>query len=527
MRLRLLSLSLSLLFVACVPAGTGYGPGKGDGGGSILASLDGIDAKDRARSGIQYLLLCDNKAPIKAKEVSTTAVTFDGTSLVDGQDQCALEVRADVVAGEKITWYSRPETPGLYYGSDKKLLQARRLKLKLYKLYSIEQEGGADTFSLRLALKFTPTGPAATGVAAAMTCGDKTYPGSYIAQAATTGEALFEALKLSELKAKTCTKLTILVDNQAAFEGSLLDLNLGDARASTELKYPAEEGQRITLTPKSVGGDDVGVDTDPAHCINYDVAARACLDVKAYDVKGYIFAMVKGRDNNGDGAIVEHLLTATAGVGKLASGKLDLELVNIGLKEGKYSLWKKDAKATILAKGLAADLVDGTALASVKADATAVKVLHIETVWQHAFGEIAEADLDGKTTANWFAHVTVTKGDQTAKFVVGGPEKTMLSTSRAATDHHFSWDAMIADLKTGAGTKWALYTYSGGAMPKTGCTIDQTYFATDLSQLSAAELAAGDATLEACRHSRTTIDKSIDETWTPAMKYYVLGWRKL
>jgi hypothetical protein len=471
-----------------------------------------------------------------------------------------MEVRANVPAQSQFEWRGiladgKPDV-GLFYGSTKGLVAARKLTLTLYKLY---KEQVKDPFVAKLAVTFElgqgagaavmPTDPAKTG--ANLICSQtKNYPGKFAKTGDLSATLTFE-LSVAELKSQACESVVIidLEKKVDTFKGSLTGVEFAAPELNKTYEFPAVGGTPYVLKPVVVAGGDVNVSTTAGDCLNgFNVDTKVCLDrvsVALPDSKNYVIAKVKGKSKTGTE------VTYFVGAGENAFGLLDSQSLSVAAinkalspsandaEKKTFSFWSAAIEPTIFDFPFDKDFADGkqhqTFVVARDSLVDVVKFLHIDTVWYHGFREVSATTLNTRAAARWLVLVKAKKdGEQDQEFFVGGYDKYFSSSKAPAgsTDapKYFEMSTLVQEMALSSGTtKWRLYAIKGAAMADSACALDKTSYLNELSQRTNEAVKPGsseEAKLDACEIVRERFNGALG-SYTIEPVYYEWAWHRL
>ena len=548
----ILVVALGVGIVSCRTTSPGS---RNPGSASVIAAIDGMDSEDRSLPGLTYKLFCDSGVTAEGTIFGSGAdevIRFPGDRVADG-DECALEVRAVIPEADlaSFTWHAKPEEQaiGLVYGSDKAKVEARKLALTLYKLFS-RIDGAQFTTVIDVAFDVSEAGsrlPDFTKVSAAMECDTEKLATGIWRKAERDSEGGFTfTLGVSALKGKKCQKLTVLETQVALFEGDLdpAVVAFPDPKRGDAVKFD----KRFTLKPRPVSGDAI-VTTVAGDCINFDAARRRCMDRRSIEFpreSNYWVARIEVRDA-AKKRLALFVAPGAKGFALDASGRTKTA-------QAMTAALRKDASPAERAAfnfypaGIASDLftytfdknfVDGlyhTSFVLARETIEDSTVLNIDKVWFHGFAPVAESDLDKLTSARWLALVEAKKDAQTASFVVAGPRDYFYSDRRragsTAAPKFFSWEAFRADRDAASG-HFRVYALRGGPMATSGCENVITNYVDDVSSRHLGELDIGTAStgriarMDACQVAAAAVSKDFDSGWTITPKFFEFGWHEL
>jgi hypothetical protein len=559
----LLHASLFSSLTGCLKSRVGGG-GSGDGNsGSVLTAISGIDDTDRARSGIQYSLICDSGAKVEGKieKVNGEEFVVFKAAQVKEKDKCAMEVRASVDPAMIYEWRGikgdGKEDVGLYYGSTKGEVSAdRKLTLTLYKLYI---EKAKDPFTAKIRVLFELTEGTTTGVMPAdglktganLVCKDNNYAGKFDKTGDLTATLTFE-MSAAVLKGQTCESVVIVdLDKKVStFNGAITGVSFPAPEVNKPYDFPADlAAAPFVVKPVAVTTDDLLTTLTNADCVTgYQVDTHACLDrrvVTLPDAKNYILAKVKAKSKAGDE--VSYFVSAGEGTIGLFTGKeFSVEAINKVLADNApdsdkklFGFWNSTLDAAIFNHAFDSDLVSGKPIseAMVTRDslAGAVKFMHIDSLWYHGFQEVKAESLNKSLSARWLALVTAKKdGQPDVEFLAGGHDKYFASTKApAGTDidpKYFDMNTLVQEMAAEGTSKWRVYALKAGAMAAGTCENDKTYYLHSLSEGSVEALRDGGseaAKLDSCEVTKESFSAAALGSYTTEVTYYVWGWHKI
>ncbi len=532
----------------------------GAGGNSVTAAIDGISIEDKSLAGIGYFLQCEGKAEVtgtvSGQAPAEQVISFNSPALSGNETACAIQVRAglpgvDEIAKYDYRWNSFPETPGLYYASDKQPIVNGALAVTLFKVYAkIPKDANAvvtAVFSLVFDAADQGVLPEANAVAAVLLCNGEQFSAVDFARS-TDPQKPREAvttfkLEKTKIAGKSCARLDLLVANTPTYTaGAVAGVNFPTGQAGNETKkfgpftlYRIGQGQTIVQTIN--GG----------LCLDYDVAAAVCRDrrsVKLPRVKNVWAALVVGADVAN--RRVDYVVTGAQGFGLDIDAdhqELTVEKLNLDLKNGltHYRFYRPTLKTDLLAAAYDATTV-ANGFGSVErvpvAQLANVGIVAIPELYFHGFYEVTADVLNvtGRATARWLAVLTAKKEADEKQFIATGGADYFYSGDRKAIDagiaKFFSWDAVKADRDAAATPPdpdgFDIYAFAGGAMVPTGCSTELAYFIDEMSGKNASDFLATnvptggtDQKLEACEVR--TFGKDYDAHAITA-KYYLWDW---
>jgi hypothetical protein len=542
-------LALTLLFSSCLATRNFKNPVEG-ATDSVVAAIDGMDEKDKARSNLQYKLVCKSgKTSIgQPRDVAgTEKIFFPGNDLADGET-CALQVFADVKSDQDLVWYSKPKTPGLYYGSNYGQITARTLKLTIYKVYGIVT--GEETFTAQIKVQFNlgegDTLADVSKMTASMVCtdADKTHPGVYKAEsqdAAAQGLLIFENLKVKTMKGQSCSKAVILVDSKEAYgTDALVGVEFQDPKKGETLP---NIDTRFVLKPSkpTTGTGDVGIDGQvDGLCVNYDTASKVCTDRKKAVLpraNSYLVAKIQGKTKTDD-AITIYVIPGKNSMALFADSELKIDAIEKDSKstDQSFTYWDSAVRSDLFKATFNQDFIDLKHLEAGKKLATEAlsdyELLHIETVYVHGFNAATEASINQRhgSIVKWLALIEGSKtGETSQKVVVTGNQDYFKSVEAPLEKDFFDMKTLVDDLKSNTKSdKWRLYGINGQGITPAACTLGDGFYLGTLSgrhedNFSADSLAE---MITSCELTRTHF--KIDYLdWTITETYYIWGWASL
>ncbi len=539
------AISVTLGTTACLPSHKDSG-NPGPAAGSVLASVGGISETDIKRPDLGFFLICNTGVKVKG-DVTTDGdkevVRFSGNQVKDG-DSCTMEIRAEV-KDDNYVWFGYENgqpVKGLLYGSDEQKVDAKKLKLQLYKLYSIKAE---DTFAVAANVDFdladAALTPADGKTSASLVCGaTEQYPGTYKKTADKQATLTFENLKAKDFAAKTCDRLVVLVDKKEAFGGPAADLIIKAPKKGDVLKYPAAADRRYTLKAP-VPGDGIGVDATvgDAECLRYEgptpeSTTKRCVDVRSValtSAKSYLVAKVEGLD--AQGMKVTYLAVPGESDTKTFEGHaLTIEMIRAAVakvatdaQKKAFHFYKESAAKVLMPEyfdehaRLAAEAADDKVAL---ADLGSVRFLNVASVSVHGFHEVAPAVLAAAPgRVYWMATMKATKdGQKDLEFTLTGADNYFSSPKTP------NFAAFVADMAlANEDDSWRVYAAKGAALAPAACALDSV--SEPENARTASELMMpDDLALEACRVKKDTLRALSLDTYKLTTTTYVWGWHE-
>lgn len=540
-----LGLGTALMVTGCMSHGGLGGAGRGIGSASVLATVEGIDQKDRDNEKVDFWLRCRSGHQIKGEGKTGDVIKFSDASKVSATDSCWIEVRMEEADAKTLEydWFGiksdKTADVGLLYGSTEDTVGTKRaMDLTVYKLYSPKT---ARAFSAVANLKFDGVDaallPAEDKTTGALVCGPKSYPGTFKKDAADANLATvsFEKLDAKEMAGAECKKIVLLVDNKEGFSGDMT--YVFDHPKKDDVLELSKKDAPILLKVSTGGDIDIGTQNGGPCLVYVTGDPKPCKDVRSIALpfaENFVLAKVKGK-RGVDGEVVTFMVAAGQGVDLLKKGELSLADVKTELSINEVSAFTIynhtiQLEDSMLKAAFDAEMIKGTAFAASKAskdDLKDVTLLHIDTVYVHGFHDVTEAALNLKTSAIWMATVKATKSGQADKeFVVGGKDKYFRSSSAPLAGKYFDLATLVSDMKAAGSDKWLVYALKGKAMAAAGCEAESATYDSALSSRHLGTLNGADAKLDACEVAKAGFDLNLEgATAVPAFK--VWEWFKL
>lgn len=566
--------ALTIAFGAssCISTKRSGGDAGGPGNNSIVASIGGIADVDSKRPGLGYFLVCDTGVTVTgdvSKEGDKDVVKFAGTQVKEG-NTCAMEIRAGatdpILKDLNYVWYGYADgkaVPGLLYGSDQQKVASKKLKLQLYKLYSLKCD---ECFNVTVNVDFDITDAALTPVdaksSANLICSaTEQYSGSYKKTADKQATLSFENLKVADFASKTCDRLVVMVDSKEAFSGPSSDLQIKTPKKGDLLKFPTAADKRYTLKA-SVPADTLSIDTrmSDADCVRYEnqpgSIVKKCVERRSVVMpfaKNFFVAKVQGKKADGSSFIFT-VASGENGIQLFDGNKLSVDAVNAAVSANASDAQKK---ALHFYNEAAADLLTGSVFESeflktaaedqkVKASMlSGITFFHIVSLQVHGFHQVEEKALNDKPTAFWMAAIKATKTGATEHnlFVTGYDKYFHSHSVPATTDQgnptYVNGKTLIADFASAQpNERWRLYAIKGASLAPSACELDNLMTPASLKTsdelngtegLTLADGAPADAKFDACEVSKDLVHSGgIDASYTvSASTFHVWEWFSL
>ncbi len=523
------------LMAGCFPSQgpNARGNQRGGAGGSIVAAIGGIEQGDDQREEIKYQLICKDDVKVVGKLKDDKFVEFTDPKLKDGL-QCAMEVSAKIDPMIS-SWYGVDKAgnpiPGLYYSSSFGVIQANKLSLTLYKLYSTPP---ADPFWAELVVNFPAEATIAANLklSANLACASGQLVAGVpqdVAGVAAQRKFTFKDLSVAKLKATTCTKLVVLVDKSPAFESEL---------ASGAISFAAAELRKtVTLSPVTVkavvvpNNPSLIVETKPSmKCLKFDDATKACLEIELPRANNIWFAVVSGVDATNQP--IRRIVSGPNGIAVDSSGQVKtIAAMQAAITTpGAFKFFAIEDLVKVQESLLTDSLAKSLKPLEVAA-LNGFKISKLEEIQVHGFFEYSNDEVTklpaAKTSARWLSLVEASKPNSTDKIqlIVTGSDR-FFASKRLASGLFFSFEDYLKD----SGTQFYQYSYAGAVAAADlkigGCNIPQTKFVDDLSLKYEDDLTAAgqNPDIDSCYTPFTS--RTALQGWTATSKFYLFGWRK-
>jgi hypothetical protein len=266
--------------LSCKSIGVRNDKRQADSGGSILATIGGIEERDEKRLGIQYRLVCQGLSTVLGEVIEEDRIKFSNASLQDGV-KCALEVWADVDPSIS-EWFGVNDqgqrVAGLYYSSDFGEISGQRLDLKLYRLYSVPPK---DPFWAKILVKLSEPPIDGASLQLNLVCGSRNYPAQGADRVNSTGlEWMFTVKDLSVEKmtrSGSCQEVQIRQDKELAwhqfFAKDHFDFSGATLRETLDLGA-------VELLPDAALSLWADAKLSEVQCVQRDPVSDYCTEVK-------------------------------------------------------------------------------------------------------------------------------------------------------------------------------------------------------------------------------------------------------
>lgn len=516
-------------------------PGTGDG--SVLASIGGINEKDKDRA-FTYELVCGAVRVAGQGKADQDFVRFPGDKLKDGSE-CALEVRLPVADAEKLEfdWFGKSngkDDVGLFYGSDVQKIAGSKLSLTLYSLASAQVD---NAFTVQVNVKFELAAgeaiPPEDKTSATLVCGDDlSQGGTYKKEAGGSDATLSFTLETKKFSGKTCTAVKVSVDNAAKFSADTPDVKLDGAKKKDVKVFPDanDATKRYALKGIAVGGGDVDTTTTGGGaCLSYE--NNVCKDArKSTDLVGdlpfetnVVLARVKGKIGD-QGEAKTFLVGAGSGVQGLKNKSFNVSDLNDALQpatEASFTFFQDAGDEKILGTSYDNAYAAGNALTKVAlADLKDFKVLHIEKIFVHGMHKVTETN-GVAAPLRWMTFVKATKDAIVSEFVVTGKDAGFLSTAAPLTVDakavYFDFAKLAAEMAVAPGSdKWKVYGLKDGAMAAADCALGKTSYLDGLSAANQDTLK--DFALGTCEIGQAKFDQALATGFEIKAEHFVWEW---